>query len=620
MKVKLTLILLFILVVHVKANFNLITPTKNLQSSSLSFLKETNGPLPIEKVVYMYKEGKFELHDDNFVNFARTYQRYWMHFNLLANTENETVMLYFDNPHIYRLKVYEMINEQLVQLYDHGSMEPFADRSFLYRNFVFELHLAKKQKTDYFVLLDRVDEVLKFSTMLYEKPDFMRTYHLNYWFYGCFSGILLFIILFSAFLWLSLNEKIHLWYILYLFLILLFVLADSGLGYEFIWGNYPDLNKHIRTPLGMLTFTVQLQFMQLFISQSKANSRFFIWVNSNKWLFLTLSILYIAAIYFKINLSLYLFKVFQFSFYLAYVFAVILVFLSLLEKIRHKNRIALIYLFAVLTLLAQVAIVMMARWHLIHTAIDTAFTLTCCVLVEVIVLTLGLTFRYNYYKIEKNKLEMNLIAQKNSTLNKVMVAIDAEKKRIAQDLHDDVGGTLSVIKGMLSNIDQPDASQFHQKLMQAQHLLDQACKDVRFIAHDLMPVAFNHSTLSREVEDTVHKANLASTTTQFTYMINGEERAMDKGIELNIFRMINEIIHNIKKHAMAHKALIQLSYYPDFFQLMVEDDGCGFDLQSITHHGIGFNNLKSRAEYMNAEIHIESSKNGTTIICILAYQ
>lgn len=620
MKVKLTVILLFILVVHVKANFNLITPTKNLQSSSLSFLKETNGPLPIEKVVYMYKDGKFELHDDNFVNFGRTYQRYWMHFNLLANTENETVMLYFDNPHIYRLKVYEMINGQLVQLYDHGSMEPFANRPFLYRNFVFELHLAKKQKTDYFVLLDRVDEVLKFSTMLYEKPDFMRTYHLNYWFYGCFSGVLLFIILFSAFLWLSLNEKIHLWYILYLFLILLFVLADAGLGYEFIWGNYPDLNKHIRTPLGMLTFTVQLQFMQLFISQSKANSRFFIWVNLNKWLFLTLSILYIVAIYFKINLAPYLFKVFQFSFYLAYVFAVILVFLSLLEKIRHKNRIALIYLFAILTLLAQVAIVMMARWHLIHTAIDTAFTLTCCVLVEVIVLTLGLTFRYNYYKIEKNKLEMNLIAQKNSTLNKVMVAIDAEKKRIAQDLHDDVGGTLSVIKGMLSNIDQPDASQLHQKLMQAQHLLDQACKDVRFIAHDLMPVAFNHSTLSREVEDTVHKANLASNTTQFTYMINGEERAMDKGIELNIFRMVNEIIHNIKKHAMAHKALIQLSYYPDFFQLMVEDDGCGFDLQSITHHGIGFNNLKSRAEYMNAEIHIESSKNGTTIICTLTYQ
>jgi hypothetical protein len=260
MKVKCTVILVVLSTLlfsyEVQANFSPALHSNSLKVSSLSFLKESNGPLPIEKVIEMHRAGKFYAHEGNFVNFGRTYQRYWMHFNLGAKDAAEPI-LYFDNPHIYHLKVFAMIDGQLIQLYNGGSAQVFSQRHFAYRNFVFQLNLSENQFVDYYVLLDRVDEVLKFSVNLYEKQDFMRSYNLNYWLYGSFSGILLFIILFSAFLWLSLKAKIHLWYILYLFLVLVFVLADSGLGYEFLWGQYPELNKYIRTPLGMVAFAVQ---------------------------------------------------------------------------------------------------------------------------------------------------------------------------------------------------------------------------------------------------------------------------------------------------------------------------------------------------------------------------
>lgn len=615
-------IILFILCIlsmsTVQAAFAPFTQLKNLKKSDLSFLQEDNDSLTIEKVVELYEAGNFKLHKGNFVNFGRTYQRYWMHFKLQAK-DAVAPLLYIDNPHIYQVKVHQKLNGKLMLLYDSGSAQVFSKRSIIYRNFVFQLNLAEGQTADYFVSLNRIDEVLKFSVSLYERQEFMTDYNFNYWFYGAFSGVLLFIILFSAFLWLSLKAKIHLWYMIYLLLVLVFVLADAGLGYEFIWGQHPELNKHIRTPLGMLAFAVQLHFMQLFISQKKSNSRYFNWVNVNKWLFLVLSFLLIIGVYFELKLPSSTFKVFQAGFYLAYVMGILLVFLSLLEKILQKNKVALIYLFAILTLLIQIAIVMLVRWHVLHAAINTSLTLTFCILAEVIILTLGLTFRYNYYKVEKNKLEMSLVEHKNLTLTKILEAIDEEKRRIAEDLHDEIGGNLSVIKGILSNVNGYTDKDTQEKIIRSQGLLDQACKDLRCIAHNLMPAALFHNTLGREIEEAVNKANMASNTTLFSCLINGEVRIVDKSIELNVFRMVNELIHNIRKHAQATRAQVQLTYHTDFFQLMVEDNGCGVDLQGNVRNGLGFSSLKSRAEYINAEIHIDSGKSGTTIICNVPY-
>jgi signal transduction histidine kinase len=615
-------ILLFLMIAKAmkQHDFNLVPLSENLQTSVLSFYEEVDGPVPVQKIATLYEKGNFKPIEGNSVNFGRTSHRYWMHFNLKTKDSKKELMLAFDNPHIYHLKVYSLVNGQLAELYNGGSDLPFSQRPFPNRNFVFPLNPPLNQVSDYFILLDRVNEVLKFSVNLYDKQNFMNSYNSGYLFYGLFNGIILFIILFSAFLWMSLKGEIHLWYILYLLLALIFVLADSGLGYELIWSKYPELNKHIRTPTGMLAFAVQLQFMQLFISQTKGNSRYFSMVNITKWLFFSLSILFVIIVSFEINLSGNVLKNFQASGNTAYIVGILLVFLSLIEKILQKNKVALIYLVAILTLLVQVGVVIMMRWHLIESAIDTSLTLAYCLLAEIMVLTLGLTFRYNYYKVEKNKLEMSLIAHKNATLTNVLVAIDEEKRRIAEDLHDELGGTLSVIKGMLSNVGQNADSKTQQTLIRSQNLLDQVCKGLRFIAHDLMPVDFNHSSLSSELEEAIYKANIASSSTRFSYLVSGEEREIDKHIELNIFRMMNELIHNIRKHARAGTALVQLTYHQDFFQLMVEDDGCGFDLHAVEKNGIGFRNLKSRAEYINAEIHIDSSKNGTTIICNVPYK
>lgn len=604
-------------------NFGLsnATHSKNVKDSlkitSISYLRDSPS-YTLENILKLQSSNKFTPIRNHYFNFGRTQDKFWLHININAIGSHFPI-LKIDNPHIYNVFIYKKDHNSLQLLHHVGSDLKFSDRPVTYRNFILPLDTLTDNSAQYFILLDRKNEVLKFSVELADKKNIISNINLDYWLIGIFTGVILFILLFNTFLWISLKDKIHPWYILYLSLLLIFIWADLGIGYEFIWNDMPELNKNIRNPIGMLAFASQLHLMQLFINQTKVNSQFFSLINFNKILLITLSLLVVFSLYYKIQLKDYQFRIFQISFYLAYIGGLILVLLALFEKILQRNKSALIYLIAILPLIGQIIYIILIRWNLIANPINTSSTLAICLLMEVIVITIGLTIRYNNYKSNYNKLEINLINQKNLTLNKVLIAIEDEKKRIAEDLHDEIGGTLSVVKGIISNIDNNSTHEVKEKLLHSQQLLDNICTDLRYITHDLMPSNFINNSLENALEETIKKANLATSNLHFTFLKEGDVIAMDKRVELNIFRIVNELIHNIKKHANATQAIIQLNYHQNFLQLMVEDNGKGILSDNNLNHGIGFKNLKSRAEYINAEIHIDSGQSGTTIICNIPY-
>lgn len=525
-------------------NFGLsnATHSKNVKDSlkitSISYLRDSPS-YTLENILKLQSSNKFTPIRNHYFNFGRTQDRYWLHININAIGSHFPI-LKIDNPHIYNVFIYKKDHNSLQLLHHVGSDLKFSDRPVTYRNFILPLDTLTDNSAQYFILLDRKNEVLKFSVELADKKNIISNINLDYWLIGIFTGIILFILLFNTFLWISLKDKIHPWYILYLSLLLIFIWADLGIGYEFIWNDMPELNKNIRNPIGMLAFASQLHLMQLFINQTKVNSQFFSLINFNKILLITLSLLVVFSLYYKIQLKDYQFRIFQISFYLAYIGGLILVLLALFEKILQRNKSALIYLIAILPLIGQIIYIILIRWNLIANPINTSSTLAICLLMEVIVITIGLTIRYNNYKSNYNKLEINLINQKNLTLNKVLIAIEDEKKRIAEDLHDEIGGTLSVVKGIISNIDNNSTHEVKEKLLHSQQLLDNICTDLRYITHDLMPSNFINNSLENALEETIKKVNLATSNLHFTFLKEGDVIAMDKRVELNIFRIVNE--------------------------------------------------------------------------------
>lgn len=190
---------------------------------------------------------------------------------------------------------------------------------------------------------------------------------------------------------------------------------------------------------------------------------------------------------------------------------------------------------------------------------------------------------------------------------------EAERVRIAKDLHDGLGGLLSTAKAHFSNI-QTEIQKIEKLKVynRANFMIDEACEEVRRISHNLMPATLKLDGLKSAVEqlcEDLSNVNDFNINTEFI----GFEDTINEKVEIFIFRIIQEATNNIIKYAKAKNVLIQLSENEEAYNLIIEDNGVGFD-KSQTTHGIGIKSIESRVDNLNGSLDIDSKIGvGTTI-------
>jgi signal transduction histidine kinase/ligand-binding sensor domain-containing protein len=193
---------------------------------------------------------------------------------------------------------------------------------------------------------------------------------------------------------------------------------------------------------------------------------------------------------------------------------------------------------------------------------------------------------------------------------------EAERKRIAVELHDSIGQSLIVIRNRaLMSLNQPEKPQ--RVLEQMQEISESAAdsiKEVREIAHNLHPYQLEHLGLTTALE-TMIEAVEAATEIEFALRIDDVDDTLSKDAEINLYRVVQECLNNIVKHSNATAAKISLIRNNGFLNLSVEDDGKGFDVGAAKDkRGLGLTGIGERAKMLNAEYEINSLEGkGTTI-------
>ena len=207
------------------------------------------------------------------------------------------------------------------------------------------------------------------------------------------------------------------------------------------------------------------------------------------------------------------------------------------------------------------------------------------------------------------------LQQKNKllALNSMIEGQEAERLRIAQDLHDSLGGLLSTVKAHFTTI-QNEIKQLEQLNIAGttNQLIDEACLEVRRISHNMMPHALSISGLEGTLGD------MSENLKKQGYNVSLEMTQVPKletTKEVMVYRLVQELIANINKHANAKSILIQLLGLKNELTLIVEDDGQGFNYQeAIERGGLGLKSIESRVEFLDGTIDWDSVKNeGTTI-------
>jgi len=212
--------------------------------------------------------------------------------------------------------------------------------------------------------------------------------------------------------------------------------------------------------------------------------------------------------------------------------------------------------------------------------------------------------------------EIKELQQENKllALNSMIEGQEAERLRIAKDLHDSLGGLLSTVKAHFTTI-QKEIEQLEQLNIteKTNNLIDEACIEVRRISHNMMPQALSISGLEGAVEDIAE--SLRDEGYKTTLEFNNLPKKMDTTKEVMIYRLIQEVISNMRKHAKAESILIQMLGHKNELSIILEDDGKGFQYEeAIAKGGLGLKSINSRVQFLDGTIHWDSQPNqGTTL-------
>lgn len=194
------------------------------------------------------------------------------------------------------------------------------------------------------------------------------------------------------------------------------------------------------------------------------------------------------------------------------------------------------------------------------------------------------------------------------TLEALIEGEENERVRIAKELHDGVNGDLSAIKYKLSSLLEMN----NKVIMEAITMIDNSCKQVRAISHDLVPPSLENFNLVEAAEVYCNNLNETNPSTEIVFQHMGDDIDLPKKAEINIFRIVQELVTNAIKHAKASVINVQISNRNNHIQVTVEDDGIGFNKNEAKSNGIGLSNVQSRVDYLNASIDLISNKNGTS--------
>ncbi len=236
----------------------------------------------------------------------------------------------------------------------------------------------------------------------------------------------------------------------------------------------------------------------------------------------------------------------------------------------------------------------------------------------IVILLLGFRNYKHTQKLQQQRIVELETQQQLTATEAVLKGEEQERTRLAKDLHDGLGGMLSGIKYSFSTMKgnlvmTPDNAQAFERSMD---MLDSSIKEMRRVAHNMMPEALVKFGLDTALKDFCNEINQSGAIKVNYQSIGLENVEIDKTISITVYRIVQELINNTMKHAQAKAAIVQISKSGDQLSVTVEDDGHGFDTSILnSSHGIGWTNIQNRVEFLKGKLDVNSTKDkGTSVL------
>lgn len=244
------------------------------------------------------------------------------------------------------------------------------------------------------------------------------------------------------------------------------------------------------------------------------------------------------------------------------------------------------------------------------------------IIAVVIFLILATIAAFSFYKRTQLKQRANMqeaiLLQQEMATKAILEAEENERQRIAKDLHDGIGQMMSVAKMNLSALE--TNLHFTNEKQQNSYgtiikLVDESCREVRNVSHNMMPNALLKNNLAEALRTFSNQLDHPDLNIQL--YTEGLDSKMNANLETVLYRVIQECVNNVIKHAHATVLDISVIKDEDGISATIEDNGTGFEPSRDIHvEGIGLKNIRSRVQYLKGTVEFVSSPGAGTLVSL----
>jgi len=570
-------------------------------SGCLQLFTDSTNQFSLDQV----RSARFEPLITGQPDFGRDAFTHWLRFSCVnRSARDRQLVVELDNAFFNEASFFVLDGGRVIQRFEGISWQtPPRRRPEPSRYYAFPLHLRDGQAVDVYVKVRSDAGTFVCPVTLYDRDVYRDDYQAITLSILIPCAMLGLITLISLALWLAYQKAILLHYFVYTLGVLGVILNIEGF-------LVPLANLPFASPEGWIVCSAiahigNLLFIESYVFKPRRIPHERTRIYSFRAIRAVLLLLLLGALLAPPNGFLGLFcmnTTFLVSLFIA---------IWLVHGLRYRLPEARIYAVAILPML--VAGLLITAGEFIPLGDSLYMRLYFALPVEMLILAFGVARQF--FLAQKNLQKAILLVQQE-----IIQTQEAERQRIAADLHDDLGGTLATVRRQLSDIRQrlrdPQAAQAMDEL---EPLVQKSSHDLRRIAHNLMPPEFERLGLRAALQQFI--GSQPGQPTRFSLVVAGPERRLPVDTELNLYRIVSELVQNIHKHAQASQAAVQLLYQADHLTVMVEDDGLGTQAIKTTPNdsGLGLKNSSLRAEYIGARLWRDTSKGGTVVVLDVPY-
>lgn len=561
---------------------------------------QTPDSLSAEEVIARIKNGDLKpAENKTSPGFSRDY--FWIRF-ILTDDQSGDWVLELDNPHIDFVNLFEVKGDEGFLVGRGGDKQAFSYRTEINRRYVFSIEMAG-QPREFLLMVDKRNASVSFPLRLWTEATFGTNESMSNLLYGIYFGILAFVSAFSFVIGVGMRERNFLSYGIYVAIIAMYMFTQLGFSFQYLYPESSAFNNYSRVIFSFSLLITSMDFFSRLLDIRKylpllskiykigwvfLGVVFVIWLLNRlfnpayaQYTILTLNILYLFILGF-----------FGSVFYVS------------IKTWRFQRGNVLLVMFAFFALMVGASIYILIEYGVISESFFPINPIIIGSMLEVLILSVSMAYRVKTLNERKNELSNKLLRQQKDLMRAFIRGGDMERKRISEELHDNIGSSLSLLKNSLAN------ERFDPKIVNAD--IDALCEEVRTLSHRLVPHQMELIGFSEVLADYCKRyerdSGIKVALDQFDFPVLPEHMSVP------LLRIVQEALQNILKHAQATEVEIQLVGYQEEIVITIDDNGVGFDPVQMAG-GNGLINMQTRCELLHGHMDISSHEGkGTNIL------